>query len=120
MRGKLLTAVVFSVGFASPALADTFYVDGSALFERCSPDQNDLSPDVLIGNCLGYVAGAVDTLEIHQSVGNLPRYYCLPERVSVNQLVAVVVKYLGENPAELHNIASSLILKALVEAFPCE
>ena len=118
---RLATVVACVFSFMSfPAKADTFYVDGNALLSRCNADEENFSKDILTGNCLGYVAGVVDSYEIAQSSGIMRRYYCLPEgRISVRQLTDITIDYLENNPADRHHIGSSLILRALIAAFPC-
>ncbi|MFP6801731.1 MAG: Rap1a/Tai family immunity protein, partial [Pseudomonadales bacterium] len=47
--------------------------------------------------------------------------FCVPEGengVTAGQLRKIVVKYLNENPEELHLTAGSLVSNALNEAFP--
>ncbi|MBX7480957.1 Rap1a/Tai family immunity protein [Qipengyuania qiaonensis] len=114
-----LSAIVFAVTPAT-VRADTTFVNGNILLERCRPGVDDPSTQILVGNCYGYVAGAVDTFEILQSAKIIDRYYCMPNGVSVEQLAAITVKYLNDNPSERHNIGSSLILKALIQSFPCD
>lgn len=119
MRMTSIGAALLLLFAVHPAQADTSYVNGNALLERCLPDAGNPSEMILRGNCLGYVAAAVDTWEIAQSANLMDRYYCMPDRVSVDQLRAIAIKYIIENPSERHNIASSLILKSLIQAFPC-
>lgn len=45
--------------------------------------------------------------------------FCVPKDVPVSQLVRVVVKYLEEHPAQLHNPAHGLVYASLKDAFPC-
>ena len=42
------------------------------------------------------------------------------KEVITGQIKKIVVKYLNDNPENLHNTASSLVQVALFEAFPCE
>ena len=58
-----------------------------------------------------YVTGVADTID------NL---WCSSSSVTVGQIVKVVSKYLENNPEKLHLSASSLIMAALMQAFPCE
>jgi len=48
------------------------------------------------------------------------KLYCEPKEASGDQLIEMTKKYLVDHPSELHNTASSLILKMLIEAFPCQ
>ena len=44
----------------------------------------------------------------------------LPDGVTMGQLERVIVKFLEEHPAELHNTSTWLIQEALSDAFPCK
>jgi hypothetical protein len=71
------------------------------------------------GYCLGYIASVSDTHNTWVDLGNMSEIFCLPKGVTQGQLQSVGVKYLEENPADLHLTASSLIAHALGRAFPC-
>jgi len=45
--------------------------------------------------------------------------FCIPEEVTMEQMVRAGIKYMEENPAELHLPASALLFWASEEAFPC-
>jgi hypothetical protein len=47
------------------------------------------------------------------------RYFCFPHGVTPDHAVRVVVKWLGDHPARLHEDAIKLVLDALKENFPC-
>jgi hypothetical protein len=44
--------------------------------------------------------------------------YNVPDGVNMEQLVAVVFKYLKKHPEKWNESAASLVIKALKEAFP--
>ena len=44
---------------------------------------------------------------------------CLPSKVTLEQLIAVVLKWLEDNPSTWSDPASTLVSKALISAFPC-
>jgi hypothetical protein len=79
---------------------------------------NDLVADcqlkipVAEGYCYGYVHGA------HDALGMITEF-CSPDDVVGKQLVDIVMKYLKENPENLHYNAASLVTSALIRAFPC-
>jgi hypothetical protein len=62
---------------------------------------------------LGFVAGVAWTLD------DIDPRVCLPEGSNVNQLTAVVLQYLRQNPAQLHRPSQELAREALRRAFPC-
>jgi hypothetical protein len=47
-------------------------------------------------------------------------FIACPKAVTTGQSIAVVRKYLDDNPEALHLQMGSLVLTALSEAFPCE
>ena len=102
------TAVMLS---ANSAFAD--YYSGNKLLEYCNPDSSER--DI----CTGYVAGirgAIDTWKIWE---NIDSGICVPKEISLGQSIKVVVKYLEANPGKLHLSASSYVLNAFIDAFPC-
>ena len=95
-------------GFAGEAQAKT---NGNTLLEHCHDYADEAT--MATGFCLGYVLG------VHEiAVDNSPGY-CILTGVTNNQLVLVFAKYLKDNPAELHIEATTLVLMAFSEAFPC-
>lgn len=59
------------------------------------------------------------TLGVADSTYNI--LWC-PESSKINtaQVAKIVSKYLNNNPEKLHRDASSLVINALMQAFPCE
>jgi Rap1a immunity proteins len=76
--------------------------------------------------CLAYVMGVIDDrfnfrIDEMASTGAFDpaRYFCFPHGVTPDQAVRVIVKWLGDHPARLHEDAIKLALDALKENFPC-
>jgi hypothetical protein len=73
--------------------------------------------------CLGFTWGVLSGLNATQTVyeGFLqqPKVLCLPTGVNVNQLMRVSVKFLTENPAQLHRSLGELIMVSWIASFPC-
>lgn len=77
--------------------------------------------------CTRYLAGILDAeQDLHALIDvNLMKntgavLSCVPSDVKVNQVARVVVKWLNDHPANLHNPASISAQVALAEAFPCK
>ena len=74
---------------------------------------------ITTGLCIGYMAGVKETASgWHQATEKQP--YCIPEAAESDQLIRVVVKFLENNPAQLHYSAATLVQTAFAEAFPCK
>ena len=69
--------------------------------------------------CMGYHRGVIEARGIWETVSKF-KTICLPDGVTDDQTIRVVVKYLNENPANLHTTAAALVMVALKEAFPCK
>jgi hypothetical protein len=111
---KWISMLVITAGLLSVSSAYSDYYSGNKLLEYCNP--NSSKRDI----CTGYVAGtrgAIDTWKIWE---NIDSGICVPNEVTLGQSIKVVVKYLETNPDKLHLSASSNVLNAFADAFPCE
>ena len=95
--------------------AEGYYLSGSDLLQEC---ESDAAFDRNV--CMGYVMGIADVTRSYVTLGHLNKYFCIPDAVDSIQLQKVIIKRLNANPEELHLSASSLVAKALYEAFPCD
>jgi hypothetical protein len=77
-------------------------------------DRNDVDT-MKIARCTGYVQGYGDALIAlgGQSV------VCMPDGITVGQMVRIVVKYLQDNPQLLHLDKSRNTLSAFTRTYPC-
>ncbi len=69
------------------------------------------------GLCMGYMAGVTETARIWQ-LGTKRQTFCLPEAAEPDQVIRVTIKYIEDNPAQLHQNAAALVQFAFIEAFP--
>ena len=88
---------------------------GNDLFDYCQRRE---------ASCTAYVLGAVDGFtysdELHgQSEANHLTVFCTPDHANGAQLTDVFAKYLRDHPEKRHFAAASLILGAMMDAFPC-
>lgn len=69
------------------------------------------------GLCLGYfqafIERTLDTLPPHSQL------LCLPDSVKNTELILVYIKYIDDNPNQIHKPASITLLDSLVKAYPC-
>lgn len=92
---------------------------GSDYLKGCQKYLADNEGSLEDGVCMGYPRGVIETDQNwHQMIG--PQTFCLPDGANPDQFVRVAVKYLEDNPAQLHYNAAFSIHLALREAFPCE
>ena len=123
----LVTIFVFALFESSSSHA---LVTGNELLSNCtkalsvikdplSSAQNSKSDAFDTASCISYIEGAVDGIVVADRLVEDRSIFCRPKGVNNGQLVRVVVKYLEENPESLHEWQFNLVLKALIEAFPC-
>ena len=119
--------------------------DGNEMLKDCkawvslldNPNFQDLdNPDTLRAmargdmvngaRCVGYVSGVIDdhfSCQLNEPSSGAAldptKHFCLPDGVSPNQAVRVIVKWLEDHPARLHEAAIVLALDALRDNFPC-
>ncbi|MNR35888.1 hypothetical protein D3C85_1537620 [compost metagenome] len=100
--------------------------DGNKLLDYCQAairfnDTKQADDEVSIGYCLGLMQG-VRSLIMYTNTGiPIENQTCLPlSGISNGQTARVVVKYLKENPEQLHQDEGILTLLALRHAFPCK
>ena len=111
---KICVAIL--LGIASWQVGATAsLMDGKALLGDCE-SQSPASFAI----CLGYLEAAVDTHNTWVGWKDLHAKICVPKGVKPEELRLVVVKYLNDNPKLLHVSGSSLVLNALMGAFPCD
>lgn len=87
----------------------TFTVDGLQTFSEGAD----------WGICLGRVQGVLDMGQMWETFARDTAMFCVPEKLTYHQAVKVVVKYLTENPDEVHGLNAGLAFLAFRDAFPC-
>ena len=84
--------------------------DGNALLRLCAVTfEPNAAGDGRAGVCIGMVA----------AVSDLADDTCLPGDRSTGPMILAVMNYLSEHPEELDERDTTLILRALQDAFPC-
>ncbi len=70
--------------------------------------------------CVLYAKGFVDGRFITLNAFNpSTKPFCTPRGVSNSQIAAAYIKYLNDNPKELHLSSGTTFFKAIKQAFPC-
>jgi len=121
---KIIMAFILVLLVATEVRAE---LDGNELLRRCDSivkqlDGKQLGADEQMGAdfCAGYLIGFSDSHSIETLIQSTP-YFCFPPQgIEVAQQVRIVVKYLKDNPAILHESARTSVAIALAKAFPCK
>ncbi|WP_343123448.1 MULTISPECIES: Rap1a/Tai family immunity protein [unclassified Lysobacter] len=103
--------------------------NGTTLLRDCGAavrymdDDNLKNVETVQGSafCFGLVQGVVTTNQIYQKITPDKALFCVPPTgVNNGQAARVVAKYLRDNPKELHQPDTFLVVMALRDAFPCQ
>lgn len=89
-------------------------VFGASIFTSGNQLQKWVKSERTIEKALyaGYVSGVSDTAN-----GAL---FCIPAEVRVEQIMAIVEKFLKNNPEKWNNSGSSIVIDAMETPFPCK
>jgi len=112
----LLVALLVAQG----GQAQSFYKNGNDLLKHCEADKEDPIGRLHLSHCVGYIGGVSDLYGGFVGSNLMKPVWCLPKGVVLSQLHTILLKYLKENPQDLHHNAGSLVAAALFNAFPCE
>ncbi|WP_156897031.1 Rap1a/Tai family immunity protein [Ferrimonas kyonanensis] len=102
--------------------------DGNSLLSGCKSTiamfngkLGNSTTGVSEGLCLGTINGMRYMNELYSTrLKQHETFFCVPSQVTAGQLVRVVVKYLEENPSQLHIHEGFLISTALATSYPCK
>ncbi|MBR7196473.1 Rap1a/Tai family immunity protein [Pseudomonas sp. 14A] len=121
-----MKAWMAAVAMAGALASGGVMADGNKLLDACQAairfnDTKKADEEVSIGYCLGLMQG-VRSLIMYTNTGiPIENQTCLPlSGISNGQAARVVVKYLKENPEQLHQDEGILTLLVLKHAFPCK
>jgi len=104
MIKKLVMIAALAMLLGSPT-SYAAIVSGNSLVQYCEKGDAGFED----GFCYGYMVGVYEKM--------VDVIICPPNGVTVNQIASIVMKYLKENPEDLHLSAISLVSLALAEAF---
>ena len=134
-RTILVVFIVFLLTFAICLFSGKAHAQsmltGNALLKVCSSQQESSQRE-----CVSYLYGFLRGMAYQRSVtttllgsiepkkpveyfDSVLKIYCFPEDIKMRQIELIVIKYLSENPNELHVSSSELVLKSIMEAYPC-
>lgn len=113
MFGLLLLAAVQASAFDHGT-----YINGNKLHEKCSAAGDEALAVAKRVSCIAYVDAVHDTHTSLVESGATPEF-CVTRSVEAGQLYDVVKTFLADNPQYRHSSASSMVIYALGQAFPC-
>jgi hypothetical protein len=70
-------------------------------------------------HCDWYIDGVLDGFHFRDSDPNIMQTICFPDGVNGEQMTRIVLKFLQDHPARLHDPAYALIFAATLDAFEC-
>lgn len=120
LKGVLI-AVTVLCALASAERAHAARFSGNYLMKLCDIGAN--GQEAVPGGhaaCQAYIAGVLDYHALLQSMKLAPKLdICVGDKVTMNQIHAVVLKYLKENAQHDTFIAAPAVTMALYQAWPC-
>ncbi len=113
----LLYALLVATGASLPIPAQAGFYSGDDLYAVCTTDKDGKDYFEKSYECVGYISGAVDAFNTTREANKLKS--CIPGDVTISQLRAATVDYLGKNPIDRKQSASSQVFAAIRKAWPC-
>jgi hypothetical protein len=120
MKLKMFVIAVIISLHSVGANAATNYMTGNRFFEILKSLKNPNSTNFTDnGIGIGYLEGIVDSSNAILNPSSSSRF-CVPNGVSVNQLIDISYAFFEQNPHLRHYTADSLVAAALQKSFPCK
>jgi len=124
---KTLVPLVAIFCFLSLHLAEAQTTTGEDVQSKCKQVIQG-TPSFSSGFCAGFVGGVMEAQtmwEVWEGKGTALRKnpdlsFCLPERVTNDQIIKIFVKHLDDHPEELHKPAALILVQSLRGTFPCK
>jgi hypothetical protein len=111
-----LCFIAGAISVGSSAIADDS-LSALALLQECETQST---------YCSGYILGFVEGHSAASVVSSGPNgphrdiIYCAPVGMAAGQVRRIYIAYASQHPADLHKLAQILLVRALIEAFPCQ
>lgn len=125
MKKNILLVIAATLQFLPSTLIAAqmqTFKSGTKLLSECAPlsSQNKNTTERLFeASCLNYIKGVFDLHQTLVAREKIEPQICKPVDVDLGQMGQVIMRYLEENPQKIKITASSLILPALRDAYPC-
>lgn len=111
---KLIKSLALSVVFSYTALSYAEFESGNKLKQGLEAwDRSDTSQIIDGALAVGYVKGVYDS--------RVRVNFCPPSSssITVGQVISIVLKFLRENPDQLHKTGDTNVVVALMRVWPC-
>ena len=128
MRELIAILVVAMLLSLLPVTSQADAGDGNEVLQQCSAlvktaDGGNSTSDDLIGTayCAGLMMGITSTMTVWNTTrekAGMVKFWC-PPAITGPQAARVVIKYMNEHPADLHQTGAYLAMSALQDAYPC-
>ena len=115
IRGVMAACIAVCVCVSAWPASARGFIDGNKLHDICVETDERIVGTV----CAMYVAGVVDAMLVMKDMIGEQIAFCVPEGVTIGQLVDVFAKYLRDHPEERHLHGAVLVITAVSDAFPC-
>lgn len=121
---RVSAAAIFCVCCLSffPVSARAAEFSGAYLYKVC--DKDGAGKEKVAGGhavCQSYIAGVLDYHSVLRSLDIAPSIdICVPAKTSMNDLHAIVLRYMNAHTENDSFIAAPIVTMALYEAFPCK
>jgi hypothetical protein len=125
---KSILAIFLTLGAASSSEVRASGHDGNRLLDKCNRviravddgvAPSATSEGIEAGHCIGLIKGIIKLNMVYQAKDRDSALFCPPSKISSGQAVRIVVKYMRDNPSELHNEESLVAIAAFIDAYPC-
>ena len=110
IKRLLFATALFGIvaNFGSVTSARASFIRAQDLYQSCL-ELNEF--------CYGYMAGTYDS--VHRTFLEKPKGFCPAADVNLRILRDNFVSYARTNPAQLNNSAADVLVKSLLQSFPC-
>lgn len=122
---RVVVVILILLALPTVEFAFTGKGNGNDLREACTAfisvyDTGSVDASMERGGwCAGLLHGIVGMNSMYKGLARYKMYFCPPEGYTNGQGIRIVVAYLNKHPERLHMDATTLVVHALHEAFPC-
>jgi hypothetical protein len=112
--GLTAAAVLLALG-SNTAYSQEYPYSGNVLYDSCK----DISTGFITNSSAharGLCGGIIHAVYRVQNYFN----FCAPSAATVQQGAKIAVKYMDDNPHELHEDLTALAVRSFVQAWPCK